>query len=329
MNQYSTILQIGAILFICYVAFLLVQLILSVLRKRRITQYAIHIKHGGYRPIFQFIRHFSEFLEAMVIFNGIARTYDKYTYHDKNLKNGMDYISIKILIGFLFILFYLFVTFLYKDHLVLLMILISFIIGFIVPDFYCIYLESKSRRILNKDILNAIIIMNNGYKAGLSTEQTIEDVTKRVSGPVKYEFIRVLNDIRMGLDVSEAFLRMYERTDIKILLEISHILLLVSKCGSNIVSIFEEIEQKILEEEKFYNEIKRVESINYLSLGTFGLLPLVFISYLLLFNEEYVLMLLDSRGIIVILSLATLYVLYIFILWKIVKGVRKHDKKYE
>jgi len=221
MSKYSTVLQICALLFIGYIAFLLFQFVLSILRKNRISRYSINIKNDKYLNntlLFRIIYQFSHLLEGMVIFNGIARTYDKYTYHDKTLSKGMDYISIKILLGFLLVLLYVFITFLYKDNLSSLMLLISFIIGFIVPDFYCIYLESKNRRILNKDILNAIIIMNNGYKVGLSTEQTLVDVTKRVSGPVKYEFIRVINDMRLGLDVSEAMKRMYERTHMKILI---------------------------------------------------------------------------------------------------------------
>jgi hypothetical protein len=63
-----------------------------------------------------------------VIFNGLARTYDKYIYEDGKLKKSMDYVSVKILLGGLLIFINVFIHSLYKLEFGALLLLISFIV---------------------------------------------------------------------------------------------------------------------------------------------------------------------------------------------------------
>ncbi len=327
MDKYSTILQILAILIICFLIYFLYRFIKSCFRKNRLKDYSINLHEKPYseKKTLNIIYSFSNILEKMVIFNNLASTYDRYTYQDKDLKKGMDYVSIKILLGLILILIYFFIIFFYKDTISTLAIIISFILGFIIPDFYCIYLEGQNKNLVNKDMLKAIIIMNNSYKANRSTEQAITEVTKRVNGPVKVEFSKVLNDIRLGLSISEAFKRMYERTNIKIVLDISRVLSLVSKSGTNLIDVFEDIETRLLEEEKLDQEILLISHTNFLAFIIFSILPSMFLVYLIFFNETYLHLILSDRGIIVVLTILILYILYIFIIWKVVKGVKKYD----
>lgn len=327
MDKYSTVLQILAIILICFILYLLYRFLISIKRQNRLKNFSLNLnkQHYGEKKAMNIIYKFSDILSSMVIFNSLAQTYERYTYQEKDLKRGMDYISIKIILGFALIFTYLFVAFLHKNTLSSLAISICFILGFIIPDFYCIYLESKNKQLVNKDMLASIIIMNNSYKANRSTEESISEVIRRTEGPVKIEFSKVLNDIRLGLSISDAFKRMYERTNINIVLRISQVLSLTGKSSTNLIDIFEDIETKLLEEEKLENEIKLIDNTNKLSLLVFSILPLIFIVYLISFNDIYLNLVLSRRGIIVILAIAILYILYIIILWKIVKGVKKND----
>lgn len=327
MIQYSTVLQILAIIFICIILYLLYRFFISITRQNRLKNFSLNLNKQPYgeKRMMNIIYKFSDILSSMLIFNALARTYDCYTCQDKDIKRGMDYISIKILLGFTLIFTYLFVIFLNKNSLSALAIFICFILGFIIPDFYCIYLESKNKQLVNKDMLKTIIIMNNSYKASRSTEEAIKETIERTEGPVKIEFSKVLNDIRLGLSISEAFKRMYERTNIKIVLKISQVLKLTGQSSTNLIDIFEEIETQLLEEEKLENEIKLMENTNKLSALVFALLPLIFLVYLISFNDIYLNLILNIRGNLVILTIAILYILYVIILYKIVKGVKRND----
>lgn len=323
MNKYSTLLQLCAILFLFFLLYISYKIVVTFIKKNRLTYYALDLEKDKYTNdnfLFKIIHKFSSFLKSMVIFNGVARTYDRYITEEARFKEGMDFVSLKLLMGFSFIFLYLFISFLYRDNVSSILILSCFIIGFLIMDFYCIYLESKNNRLLNKDILEAVIIMNNSYKANRSTEQAILDVISRTDGAVKREFKKVLNDIKLGLNVDEAFRRMYLRTHIKVVNDMAVILSLVVKTGANKVAIFEEIEKKMLEEERFINEVSTVKKTNRLAMIVFTLMPLIFISYTIVFNDKYMNLLLEGTGVIVILVLSIIYLLYILIMFKVVKG---------
>lgn len=328
MNKYSTFLQLCAILFLLFLVYFLYKFIVSMIKKNRLSYYSLDLekdKYSNNNIIFRMIYKFSKFLKSMVIFNGVSRTYDKYVDDKSNLKSGMDFISIKIIIGITFCFLYIFMCFLYKNDLSSILILTCFIIGFLIMDFYCIYLESKNNRLISNDILEAVIIMNNSYKANRSTEQAILDVIERTDGAVKKEFKKILNDIKLGLGVDEAFKRMYLRTHIKVVNDMAVVLSLVSKTGADKVVIFEEIEKRLLEDEKFLNEVNIVKKTNRLAVIVFSLLPLIFILYTIIFNEKYMNLLLREKGYIIMLVLSIIYILYVFIMAKVVRG-DKYDR---
>ncbi len=326
MNEYSLILQVCAILFLIFLGYLFIKYIIAVIKLRRISSFSLKVREDEEKTLlFRLIFKFSKFLNSLVIFNQFSKTYDKYIFEDSRLKKGMDYVSLKILLGILFIVLYIFITLLYKDNLSSLVILLNFIIGFIVPDFYCLFKEFKRFRILDKNILSAVIIMNNSYRANGSTEQAINDVIKRCDSRVGFEFKRVLNDIKLGIDISEAFYRMYKRVHLESILYISRMLSLVSKSGVNTIEIFDVIEKRLLNEEKFKEEISSVDEVNKFAFLLFSVLPLVFLLSVVILNVNYVNLLLSNIGIFIILIIIILYLLYLFIIYRVYRG-DKYDR---
>lgn len=327
MDKYKIVLQIFAILFILYLVYLFIKLLFALSKKNRLVDFSLNIKNNNEEKswLFRIIYSFTEFLSSLVIFNGVAKTYNKYIYEDSRFKKGMDYISLKILLGILFIVLYIFITFLYKDNLSSLVILLNFIIGFLIPDFYCLFKEFRRTKILDKNILGAVIIMSNSYKANGSTEQAILDVIERTDGKVSFEFKKVLKDIKLGISVSDAFLRMYKRVHLDSVLYISRMFSLVSKSGINSIEVFDVIEKKLLDDEKFKDELSSLNGINKIALLLFSILPLVFLISFIIFNTRYVDLLMGNIGIFVILIILIIYLLYLFIIYRVYRG-DKYDR---
>ena len=306
MDKYTVALQILAWLFIGYIVYLVVRYIKSLSKDKGLIN--------------NIIFKTSKVLESLVIFNGLARTYDKYIYSDSRLRKGIDYVSIKILLGLLFIFVNVLINALYRIEFSSLLILISFVLGFIIPDFYCLFNKNKRVNILNKNLLSAIIIMNNSYKANESTEQAIKYVIDRTEGAVSVEFMKVLNDIKLGIDISESFNRMYERTHLPVIKYMSSVLGLVNKSGIDIIDAFSNIEKKLLEIEKFNNELIVLRDTNRLSVLLFSILPLVFLVTVVAYNTEYIKLLMNVNGIFIILIMFISYMLYLFIIKRIIRG---------
>lgn len=327
MNKYELVLQIFAIAFLLFILYLLFRFIIASIRAKRLTDFSLRgSKESSEKSIiFRIIYSFSDFLKSLVIFNQYGKTYDKYIYEESRLRKGIDYISIKILLGISFVFSYLFISFLYRDPIFSLLILLVFVIGFLLPDFYCLFIRRKKVKILNKNMLSAIIIMNNSFKANSSTEKAINDVISRTDGLLSIEFKKVLNDLKIGMNVSEAFLRMYRRVRISSILYISRVLSLVNKCGISIVEAFDLIESKLINEEKFNNQINVLNSTNKISLLIFSILPVIFILCIIFYNKEYIMLFTTYLGTFVLAIILILYVFYLMLLRMIFRG-GKYDR---
>ena len=127
MNKYEVALQILAWLFIAYVIYLIIRYVVSIAKLNRLSYYSLNLENKKDEGlVLNIIRRMSRVLESLVIFNGVARTYDKYIYQDSKLRKGMDYISIKILLGLCLVFINVFINSLYRLEFSTLLILISF-----------------------------------------------------------------------------------------------------------------------------------------------------------------------------------------------------------
>ena len=321
MSKYETALQILAWLFIAYVTYLVIRYIISLDKLNRLSYFSLNLENKRDSSLlFTIIRKLSKFLSSLVIFNGLARTYDKYVYQDGKLKKGMDYVSIKLLFALFLVFINLFINSLYRMEFSTLLVLLSFVIGFIIPDFYCLFNKSKRVKLVSKNLLAAVIIMNNSYKANESIEQAIKSVISRTDGALAVEFTKVLNDIKLGLDISEAFLRMYERTNLSVVKYMSNVLGLVNKSGIDIIEAFSNIEKKLLDIEKFNNELLILRDTNRLSVLLFSILPVVFLTVVIAYNDNYLKLIMGIDGIFIILIIFISYMLYLFIIRRIIRG---------
>ena len=171
-----------------------------------------------------------------------------------------------------------------------------------------------------KDLLSAIIIMRNSYKANRSTDEMLDDLVNRTNGRVKEELRKVKGDMKVGLSISEAFKRMYERTNLSIILDIANILSLTNKTSVNMIQALDTIEKKVIDYEKVNDEINLYKSINKLSYVIFLLLPFIFLIFIIISNQTYLSIIGGSSGSAIILTLTIIYIIYILIINKIVKG---------
>lgn len=322
MDKYQLVLQIFAILFICYLVYLLIKFVIASCKMKRLASYSLDIKVDKVECnfIFKIIFKFSDFLKALVIFNELGRSYNKYIYGDGRLRKGIDYVAVKILIGLFLTLLYVFVACLLRDNINPWLIGTTFVLGFIIPDFYCMIAKTTKVKILNKNLLSAIIIMNNSYKANGSTDKAIMDVIKRTDGIISLEFKKVLSDINLGIDTCDAFYRMYVRTGLESVLYVSRVLKVASKSSINLALAFSEIEKKLIETEKINNEVESIIQVNKFALVVFALLPLIFVVSFVLFNPLYVDVLTSNVGKFVFAIILILYLFYLVVIHHTFKG---------
>ena len=187
MEAYSSILQFIAIFVIVLIVFSFFRLLVSVARSKRIEDFAISSHNEGLtfeQWLYKIVYWLSEFIEELVIFNNLASPYEKYVaMGDNKFKKGMDFIALKTLFGTAMALMYVIWAFIFNAGIGLLLVDLSFFIGSIVPDIYYKLRYYRNNTDIVDDLLRAVIIINNSFRANRGVEQALNDVIERLDGP--------------------------------------------------------------------------------------------------------------------------------------------------
>lgn len=269
----------------------------------------------------KFVHSLSNLLSYSKVVEKHSQKYENdMAFERKNIQRPIDYISIKILSGCLFIILFCITTILQYESLDFMQILILFVAGYFIPNIIILYKRKKRKMKLEEDLLKAIIIMNNSFKSGRNIMQAIETVKNELEGPIALEFEKISLDISYGLSLDIVFTRFYNRMQTEDAKYIASALTLLNKTGGNIVKVFSMIEQSFFEKKKLRNEL---ESLTASSIFVFRLLvamPIIFVILINFLNKDYFKPLISSPlGLLLMGIIIILYILYIVIIRKVLK----------
>ncbi len=261
----------------------------------------------------------SNLLSKSKSINKYSKKYDKYVdYLDD--KKPIDFISNKIFISFVFVIIYLFSRVISMTMPNAFELIIVIFIGFYVPDLYNIYLNYTRHKQIEKDLLNAIIMLNNAFKSGRSTMQAIAIVKDEMEGPIKEEFRKMHTEISYGLSLENVFDRFAKRVNIEEISYIASSLTILNRTGGNIVKVFSSIERSLFSKKKLESELKALTSSSKAMSKILLILPIFFVGVILLLNPDYFNPLFDNTiGLTILFTMILLYCLYVIFVQKIMK----------
>lgn len=267
------------------------------------------------------IKKISKVLKKSAVCLTYAKHYEKYiTFEEKESKESMDFITLKLLNSCLFVFLTLFFLALKNNKINPLSFLISFIFGFFILDIMLNIEFKKKRKEIEDDLLKAIIIMNNSFKSGKNIMQAIGNVKNELSGPIADEFKKIYLDITYGLSLEVVFDRFYERVKLEDAKYIASSLTLLNKTGGNITKVFASIEESFFNKKKMQDELQSMTSSSKFVFKTLTILPIVFSLIIFLLNKDYFTPLFKtSLGIFIFIIIVSLYVCYILTVKKVLK----------
>ena len=300
MNASFIILLIMQLILLCFSACIMYMLL--------INKYSL-----------DFDKRFGEYTKSKVL-NDYGNRYNKYLSNDdENKKTGMDYVSIKLILSIFLVLIYM-VSSILRNNFNILFLLLIFIGSFFLLDIYYIINYKKRRRLIENDLLNAIIIMNNAFKSGMNIMQAISIVESELTGPIKDEFRKINIDIKYGLSLETVFDRFYNRVKIEDIKYISSSLSLINKTGGNIVRVFSAIEKNFYDKKKIRDEMNSLTSSSTFMFRLLVFMPILLVLIILVLNKDYFMPLINtSIGRIIILLILILYTMYIIVVKKVMK----------
>ncbi len=136
-------------------------------------------------------------------------------------------------------------------------------------------LRERRRRKFNMQLIDALAHMSNALKAGFSIMQAFENVVQNGENPIAQEFDVLLQQTRVGVNISEGLQRMDERVGSDDLTLVVMAIETARKTGGNLTEIFEKISFTIRERIRIENRIRTLTAQGRLQGIIVGAMPAV------------------------------------------------------
>lgn len=161
-------------------------------------------------------------------------------------------------------------------------------IGLYIPNMYVKSQQKKRLIKFDQQLPDMLNLMVNGLRAGFSTMQAMEAVSKELPPPICDEFRRVIQEMQLGVNMEKTLENLLTRIpsdDLDLTITAINV---QREVGGNLAEILDSISYTIRERVRIKGEI-RVLTTQVMYSGRFlALLPIFVIGILYLLNREYI-----------------------------------------
>ncbi len=130
------------------------------------------------------------------------------------------------------------------------------LLGYFLPRMFVMYLRYKRLGTVDDQLVDALLLMSNALKAGLSLQQAMELVTREMKPPISDEIGRVVKEIHLGMLTDDALRHLRERVPLEDMRLAVDSILTLRETGGNLSETFEVISKTIVERKKVQGKIK-------------------------------------------------------------------------
>ena len=235
-------------------------------------------------------------------------------------ENPVYFLLNKLFIGFVFTLLVVFSSVVNGKLVSFLGLVVSFIVGYYLYDIYLYFSVKNKKRKIKNEMLRAVILMNNSFKAGKSIMQAVYIASEELPKPIGLEFKRIYQDMSYGLSADVAFQRFALRVNLEEANYVASSLTILNKTGGNIVSVFSSIEKTLFDRKKLENELKTSAAASNLVVKFLMGVPVVFALIIYVISPHYFDSLFASPlGYFLLFIMWLMFIIFIYLLNKIMK----------
>jgi tight adherence protein B len=161
--------------------------------------------------------------------------------------------------------------------------------GYFVPWGFVSLKRHRRLEAIDDQLVDALLLMANALKSGLSLQQALELVMRELKAPVADEFGRVVKEIHLGRLTDDALRRFAERVPLEdVKLTVDSILTL-RETGGNLSETFQVIASTVVERKKVQGKIKAMTAQGMSQGVIVCLMPIVMMLIFGLIDPNYML----------------------------------------
>lgn len=178
----------------------------------------------------------------------------------------------------------------------MLLLLIGGVVGAYLPNMYVNSLIKKRVQKFSEQLGDMLNLMVNGLRAGYSTMQAMEAVSKELPSPISDEFRRVVQEMQLGIPMERALDNLLQRIQSDDLDLVITAINVQREVGGNLAEILDTISFTIRERVRIKGEI-RVLTTQVMYSGRFlAMMPIFVILILYVLNRDYLMTYLDPES---------------------------------
>lgn len=184
--------------------------------------------------------------------------------------------------------------------------------GAFLPQMYVKRAQAQRLRMFDNQLGDMLNLLVNGLRAGFSTLQAMEAVSRELPAPICDEFRRVVQEMQLGIAMEEALdhlLRRISSDDLDLVITAVNV---QREVGGNLAEILDVISFTIRERVRIKGEISSLTAQGRATAWVISLLPVVLVLLLFLLNRDYIMQFFnpETRGCgIPLVSLAAIMVM--------------------
>ncbi len=161
------------------------------------------------------------------------------------------------------------------------------VFGIFLPQIYVIRQQKKRLKEFDNQLGDMLNLMVNGLRAGYSTMQAMEAVSRELPAPIWTEFKRVVQEMQLGIPMEDALdhlLRRISSEDLDMLITAINV---QREVGGNLAEILDVISFTIRERVRIRGEIMALTAQGRATAWVIAALPIVLMLLLYLVNRPY------------------------------------------
>lgn len=170
--------------------------------------------------------------------------------------------------------------------------LVALLAGLVIgPSAFWVYLSRRRRAYIDGfgyQFLPALEIIVRGMRSGMPLISALEVVRTEIGGPVRVEFQRLLDDMSIGLSLTQAVARLAERVPLTEVQFFSIVISVQSRTGGRLSEALENLAGTLRDRAQLALRIRTVSQEARTSAAIIAALPVFVTAGLFLFNPSYI-----------------------------------------
>lgn len=164
----------------------------------------------------------------------------------------------------------------------------STLAGAFAPGIYVRIQKGARLKKFDNQLGDMLNLMVNGLRAGFSTMQAMEAVSRELPAPISTEFRRVVQEMQLGISMEEALDHMLRRINSDDLDMVITAINVQREVGGNLAEILDTISYTIRERVRIRGEISALTAQGRATAWVISMLPIALTGILFLVNRPYI-----------------------------------------